>query len=942
MPAPTSFVLARRYIYSATLPAAIFTWESDAASSFLLQGLTADGEVVTSLTLSKSLRKQTVFLRKRTGTVWKELINWRIQSRVGTTLSAWTTLDLSEWWEEGVFQYEAYRGTPTVESMTLWVSDTSLISYLQVDWKDGASLGGISVTLDGKAVVLKNVDPTDENVVYQITDRTQARQILVGQIVDVTVTEVTDQNEWSFQRKTYSLPVVAQDYPNLIPAQLPNLLEDVPGSVTIPFTGTDVVLSATGLPAGMTIDSATGIISGTPTTPGLYSFTVEFSSLIWDRSAVYTLRIVDTPELRSKAFSAVIGEAFSGQAESEGPATTSWAVSAGSSLPPGLSINASTGLITGSPTLSAGITPGAVSTTLEATLDTYGLKSASQAFTVRQYRAPVATAASTASMVAGFEFSIPLSVAAESGDYYLLRDSAVQFTLTSGHSWARIEQRGSKTASLVGTAPTSAGSYPLTVTARNIDGTGAVKTITATVTLPAVPSISDKSTTAKIGSAFSASFPTVAGGVWTWADVPQGCTVSNNSISGTLDASQIYIVKATVRNAAGSDTATLTINVLQNYNISLYPPPSDEDGYIFYPAQTNQILAIADPGYQVDGWSLVGQGNYYTTDVDKIDSSSAMIQLTSYSENSTYDYSQVGSRQITVTGRLADNGGVISRTFMTKHVRRPVIQWNANYYYGQYTRAVWPEDVPFRYTFSASGSPTAWTLGTESEDFAISSTGVLTGMISTPGMFSLTIQAENQWGKSDAISFLLEIAPRTGGIYGVPPSGLLTNHHEYTDLQVDVRKRTVLSSAAKFPPNSASASSANTDTAVSASEQFIAFKHGDDATLAIILIDGEASISSVGSIRVGIMEEKKWFDDVLLELTLDPATVELGGEGDVAPPHFLISCKISSAALDDAIDAMPETSDVLLCNGEVEWVSESGLTHTSATFPVRIYRDVLS
>jgi hypothetical protein len=51
--------------------------------------------------------------------------------------------------------------------------------------------------------------------------------------------------------------------------------EGVPFSYQIPATGSPTSYDATGLPAGLTVDTTTGLISGTPAAPGVFSVTIS-------------------------------------------------------------------------------------------------------------------------------------------------------------------------------------------------------------------------------------------------------------------------------------------------------------------------------------------------------------------------------------------------------------------------------------------------------------------------------------------------------------------------------------------------------------------------------------------------------------------------------------------------------------------------------------------
>jgi fibronectin type 3 domain-containing protein len=106
--------------------------------------------------------------------------------------------------------------------------------------------------------------------------------------------------------------------------------------------------AATGLPAGLSVNTTTGLISGTPTAGGTSTVTLSATNSGGTGSAKLTLTIsVLAPVITSAASaSGTVGSAFSYQiAASNSP--TSYAATG---LPAGLSVSTTTGLISGTPT----------------------------------------------------------------------------------------------------------------------------------------------------------------------------------------------------------------------------------------------------------------------------------------------------------------------------------------------------------------------------------------------------------------------------------------------------------------------------------------------------------------------------------------------------------------------------------------------------------------
>jgi hypothetical protein len=238
-------------------------------------------------------------------------------------------------------------------------------------------------------------------------------------------------------------------------------------------TGT-LSYSATGLPAGLSISSSTGVISGTPSTAGSSTVTVTgtdssgpsgSASFTWTVSAAGSNTVTVTSPGNQ---SGTVGTAASLQISASDSASGQTLTYKASGLPAGLSIGSSTGLISGTPT-----TAGSSSVTVTATDTTGASGSATFTWTVSAATGNTVTVISPGNQSGTVGTAASLQISAS--------DSASGQTLTYQASGLPAGLSIGSSTGLISGTPTTAGSSSVTVTATDTTGASGSATFTWTI-----------------------------------------------------------------------------------------------------------------------------------------------------------------------------------------------------------------------------------------------------------------------------------------------------------------------------------------------------------------------------------------------------------------------------------------------------------------------------
>jgi hypothetical protein len=336
--------------------------------------------------------------------------------------------------------------------------------------------------------------------------------------------------------------------PVITSSTLATVVQGNPFTYTIIATHNPTSFTATGLPDGISQQGSTAVISGTPTETG--TFPVTLNAINLGGTGMATLSIVVTaeplPVISSPlSVTGTNGFGFTYSIIASNNPTSFYS----DPLPDGLTFDASTGLISGTPATTGTFTPTISAINLGGT--------DSVTLTLSLITEPIPVISSTLSATGRYGMPFTYQIAATY--------NPTSFDAGPLPTGLMVDD----STGIISGTPTDIGLFTPTLSAINLGGTG-TDTLDLTI-LPPPPVVINSVLTASgtNGQPFSYQIqgnnnPTT----FSAAGLPAGLTVdpSSGMITGTLGAGGIFPITLGATNAGGTGTATLMLTVTSSLN----------------------------------------------------------------------------------------------------------------------------------------------------------------------------------------------------------------------------------------------------------------------------------------------------------------------------------------------------------------------------------------
>ncbi|MDR2018416.1 MAG: putative Ig domain-containing protein [Syntrophobacterales bacterium] len=442
---------------------------------------------------------------------------------------------------------------------------------------------------------------------------------------------VTASNYEGSDSKQMNISISSYKSPVITTSSLPECAQGKACSYTLKATGSEPIswfVSSGGLPPGLSLNQGTGVISGTPMAVGTFNFMIEARNKEGSDQKLLSARIVYTPSLSSAGFlpRGCVGESYLGKlfmnGGDNGATPRSWLISSGS-LPPGLTLNHGTGVISGTPTA------GYISDFTAKVITDVGDATESCRIYIDVPEPPIidpSYACQHSDCVVGRNYSCTLRVS----NWSL---PAISWSVAGGALPPGLSLASS--GEISGT-PTAAGTFNFTVKAENRVGSG---TMTMSITATALPKITTSSLPeGKGGEAYSHTLAAsgtppiswsvvrevvrdggyVSGGIPLTIRVelpglPSGLRLDTNTgvISGIPTELGSFVVTIEARNNTGSDQKTLTIVIQGDPALIRLDLPSGTVGQYYEYVLNRRGTLIWSAAHLPPGLSLAGNGDIY-------------------------------------------------------------------------------------------------------------------------------------------------------------------------------------------------------------------------------------------------------------------------------------------------------------------------------------------